>query len=29
MYEHLRPLEQTPDYLLEVSRAWETLGDLL
>ena len=27
--EGLRPLEQTPDYLLEVSGAWETLGGLL
>jgi yersiniabactin synthetase, thiazolinyl reductase component len=27
--EHLRPLEQTPNYLLEVSRVWETLGALL
>jgi thiazolinyl imide reductase len=25
----VRPLEQGPDYLLEVSRAWQTLGDLL
>jgi thiazolinyl imide reductase len=27
--ERLEPLEQTPDYLLEVSRTWETLGGLL
>jgi|SRR5215472_11938584 len=27
--ERLRPFEQTPDYLLEVSGAWETLGGLL
>jgi thiazolinyl imide reductase len=27
--EGVRPPEQTPDYLLEVSRAWETLGTLL
>lgn len=29
MNEHLRPPEQTPDYLLEVSHAWETLGTYL
>jgi yersiniabactin synthetase, thiazolinyl reductase component len=27
--EGLRSVEQTPDYLLEVSGAWETLGSLL
>jgi thiazolinyl imide reductase len=29
MSERVRPLEQAPDYLLEVSRAWEMLGALL
>ena len=29
MREGVRPPEQEPDYLLEVSRAWETLGALL
>jgi thiazolinyl reductase component of yersiniabactin synthetase len=27
--ERVRPPEQTPDYLLEVSRTWETIGGLL
>jgi thiazolinyl imide reductase len=29
MREHITPAEQAPEYLLEVSRAWETLGSLL
>jgi thiazolinyl imide reductase len=29
MCEGLKPLEQTPDYLLELSRAWDTVGGLL
>jgi thiazolinyl imide reductase len=29
MSERVRPPEQAPDYLLDVSRAWETLGALL
>lgn len=29
MRERVTPPEQAPDYLLEVSRAWETLGGLL
>ena len=27
--ERVLPSEQMPDYLLEVGRAWETIGDLL
>lgn len=29
MREHVTPPEQSPEYLLEVSRTWQTIGDLL